>query len=174
MCRNFRSIKWHQKTFHKISWDYPFKSTWLGSTVHTPAPGLIVAFRKQNEIISLWKRASSQLEKRSPWEVSHFMLPFSYWLWLAVCKRQTNAILNKIMDLFHNEIISFCQCKATIRLAACMYDFKVWQIKSNTHGWCANIACPVFRARLRTKNNFFSGHLEYLNTFSVSPPSGHL
>jgi hypothetical protein len=23
--------------------------------------------------------------------------------------RQTNAILNRIMDLFHNEIISFCQ-----------------------------------------------------------------
>jgi hypothetical protein len=25
MCRNVRSIKWHQKTYHKISWDYPFK-----------------------------------------------------------------------------------------------------------------------------------------------------
>jgi hypothetical protein len=28
---------------------------------------LIVAFRWQNEIISLWKKASSQLIKRSPW-----------------------------------------------------------------------------------------------------------
>jgi hypothetical protein len=28
---------------------------------------LIVVFRRQNEIISLWKKASSQLEKRSPW-----------------------------------------------------------------------------------------------------------
>jgi hypothetical protein len=46
------------------------------------------------------------------------MLPFSYWLRLAVCKRQTNAILYKIMVLFHNEIILFCQWKATIRLAA--------------------------------------------------------
>jgi hypothetical protein len=27
MCRNVRSIEWHQKTYHKISWDYPFK--WL-------------------------------------------------------------------------------------------------------------------------------------------------
>jgi hypothetical protein len=25
MCSNFRSIEWHQKTYHKISWDYPFK-----------------------------------------------------------------------------------------------------------------------------------------------------
>jgi hypothetical protein len=102
---------------------------WLAAKTHTnnsiqpqvtvlPAPSLIVAFRRQNEIISLCKRASSQLEKRSPWEVSHYMLPFSYWLWLTVCKRQTNAILNKVMDLFHNEIISFCQWKATIRLAA--------------------------------------------------------
>jgi hypothetical protein len=40
----------------------------------------------------------------------------------TVCKRQTNAILNKIMDLFHNEIISFCQWKATIRLAAVGLD----------------------------------------------------
>jgi hypothetical protein len=70
-----------------------------------PAPSLMVAFRRQNGIISLWKRASSQLEKHSPWEVSHFMLPFSYWLWLTACKRQTNAILNKIMNLFHYEII---------------------------------------------------------------------
>jgi hypothetical protein len=37
---------------------------------------------------------------------------------LQTCKRQTNAILNKIMDLFRNKIISFCQWKATIRLAA--------------------------------------------------------
>jgi hypothetical protein len=70
------------------------------------AASLIVIFRRQKEIISLWKKASSQLEKRSPWEVLHYMLPFSYWLQLAVCKRQTNAILNKIMDHFHNEIIS--------------------------------------------------------------------
>jgi hypothetical protein len=28
------------------------------------------------------------------------------------------AFLNKIMDLFHNEIISFCQWKATIKLAS--------------------------------------------------------
>jgi hypothetical protein len=99
------------------------KATLLGRTgskIHrcTPGPNLIVAFGRQNEIISLWKRASSQLEKHSPSEVSHHTLPFSYWLWLTVCKRQTNAILNKIMDLFHNEIISFCQRKATIRLAA--------------------------------------------------------
>jgi hypothetical protein len=26
MCRNVRSIEWHQKTYHEISWDYPFKS----------------------------------------------------------------------------------------------------------------------------------------------------
>jgi hypothetical protein len=25
MCRNVRSIEWHQKTHHEISWDYPFK-----------------------------------------------------------------------------------------------------------------------------------------------------
>jgi hypothetical protein len=25
MCRNVRSIEWHQKTYNKISWDYPFK-----------------------------------------------------------------------------------------------------------------------------------------------------
>jgi hypothetical protein len=25
MCRNVRSIEWHQKTYHEISWDYPFK-----------------------------------------------------------------------------------------------------------------------------------------------------
>jgi hypothetical protein len=25
MCRNVRCIEWHQKTYHKISWDYPFK-----------------------------------------------------------------------------------------------------------------------------------------------------
>jgi hypothetical protein len=25
MCRNFRSIKWNQKTYHKNSWDYPYK-----------------------------------------------------------------------------------------------------------------------------------------------------
>jgi hypothetical protein len=25
MCRNVRSIDWHQKTYHEISWDYPFK-----------------------------------------------------------------------------------------------------------------------------------------------------
>jgi hypothetical protein len=79
---------------------------------------LIVAFRRQNEIISLWKKASSQLEKRLPWEVLHYTLPFSYWLRLAACKRQTNAILNKIMDLFHNEIISFCLRRATIKLAS--------------------------------------------------------
>jgi hypothetical protein len=24
MCRNVRSIDWHQKTYHEISWDYPF------------------------------------------------------------------------------------------------------------------------------------------------------
>jgi hypothetical protein len=24
MCRNVRSIEWHQKTYHEISWDYPF------------------------------------------------------------------------------------------------------------------------------------------------------
>jgi hypothetical protein len=92
-----------------------------------PAPSLIVAFRKQNEIISLWKRASSQLEKLSPWEVSHFMLPFSYWLWLTASKRQTNAILNKIMDLFHNEIISFCHWKATIRLASEFVGVSIFQ-----------------------------------------------
>jgi hypothetical protein len=88
-----------------------------------PGPNLIVAFFRQNEIISLWKRASSQLEKHSPWEVSHYMLPFSYWLRLTVCKRQTNAILNKIIDLFHNEIISFCQWKATLRLAAVLISY---------------------------------------------------
>jgi hypothetical protein len=34
MCRNVRSIKWHQKTYHEISWDYPFKTvsgSWSGS-----------------------------------------------------------------------------------------------------------------------------------------------
>jgi hypothetical protein len=25
MCINVRSIEWHQKTYHEISWDYPFK-----------------------------------------------------------------------------------------------------------------------------------------------------
>jgi hypothetical protein len=25
MCKNVRSIEWHQKTNHEISWDYPFK-----------------------------------------------------------------------------------------------------------------------------------------------------
>jgi hypothetical protein len=25
MCRNVWSIEWHQKTYHEISWDYPFK-----------------------------------------------------------------------------------------------------------------------------------------------------
>jgi hypothetical protein len=25
MCRNVRSIEWHKKTYHEISWDYPFK-----------------------------------------------------------------------------------------------------------------------------------------------------
>jgi hypothetical protein len=25
MCRYVRSIEWHQKTYHEISWDYPFK-----------------------------------------------------------------------------------------------------------------------------------------------------
>jgi hypothetical protein len=25
MCTNFRSIEWHQNTYLKISWDYPFK-----------------------------------------------------------------------------------------------------------------------------------------------------
>jgi hypothetical protein len=24
MCRNVRSIEWHQKTYHEISWDYLF------------------------------------------------------------------------------------------------------------------------------------------------------
>jgi alpha-glucosidase (family GH31 glycosyl hydrolase) len=24
MCRNVRSIEWHQKTYHEILWDYPF------------------------------------------------------------------------------------------------------------------------------------------------------
>jgi hypothetical protein len=33
MCRNVRSIEWHQKTYHKISWDYPFKHTNM-TTVH--------------------------------------------------------------------------------------------------------------------------------------------
>jgi hypothetical protein len=49
-------------------------------TSTTPVASLIVAFRRQNEMISLWKKASSQLEKHSPWEVLHYMLPFSYWL----------------------------------------------------------------------------------------------
>jgi hypothetical protein len=49
-----------------------------------------------------------------------------YVTWLTVCKRQTNAILNKIMDLFHNEIISFCLWKATVRLAeGYMYSFSL-------------------------------------------------
>jgi hypothetical protein len=26
MCRNVWSIEWHQKTYHEISWDYPFKA----------------------------------------------------------------------------------------------------------------------------------------------------
>jgi hypothetical protein len=25
MCINVGSIEWHQKTYHEISWDYPFK-----------------------------------------------------------------------------------------------------------------------------------------------------
>jgi hypothetical protein len=114
-----RKISCHCQTFYitrKIkSYDQLFKCRTLVILFLTYA--CVVAYLWQIEIISLWKRASSQLEKRSPWEVSHFMLPFSYWLWLTAFKRQTNAILNKIMDLFHNEIISFCQWKATIRLA---------------------------------------------------------
>jgi hypothetical protein len=27
MCINVGSIEWHQKTYHEISWDYPFKGT---------------------------------------------------------------------------------------------------------------------------------------------------
>jgi hypothetical protein len=27
MCRNVRSIELHQKTYHEISWDYPFKGS---------------------------------------------------------------------------------------------------------------------------------------------------
>jgi hypothetical protein len=26
ICRNFRSNEWHQKMYHKVSWDYPFKA----------------------------------------------------------------------------------------------------------------------------------------------------
>jgi hypothetical protein len=26
MCRNVLSIEWHQKKYHEISWDYPFKN----------------------------------------------------------------------------------------------------------------------------------------------------
>jgi hypothetical protein len=26
MCRNVRSIEWHQKTYHEISWDYTFNA----------------------------------------------------------------------------------------------------------------------------------------------------
>jgi hypothetical protein len=62
------------------------------------------------------------------------MLPFSYWLRLAVCKRQTNAILNKIIDLFHNEIISFCLRKATIKLAAAgLLSSLDYRIEPNFH-----------------------------------------
>jgi hypothetical protein len=37
MCRNVRPIKWHQKTYHKISWDYPFKG--LPNSQAALAPG---------------------------------------------------------------------------------------------------------------------------------------
>jgi hypothetical protein len=55
-----------------------------------PAPSLIVAFRWQHEIISLWKRASSQLRKRSLWYVSHYVFSFSYWLWITVPMQETD------------------------------------------------------------------------------------
>jgi hypothetical protein len=29
VCRNVRSIEWHQKTYHEISWDYPFNALYL-------------------------------------------------------------------------------------------------------------------------------------------------
>jgi hypothetical protein len=34
--RNLRSIKWHQKTYHIISWDYPFKVSLSNKYIEPP------------------------------------------------------------------------------------------------------------------------------------------
>jgi hypothetical protein len=41
MCRNVGSIEWHQKTYHEISWDYPFKAK--GKTSRPPGKQLFLA-----------------------------------------------------------------------------------------------------------------------------------
>jgi hypothetical protein len=33
MYRNVRSIEWQQKTYHEISWDYPFKLLYTNTDI---------------------------------------------------------------------------------------------------------------------------------------------
>jgi hypothetical protein len=57
MCRNVRSIEWHQKTYHEISWDYPFNVGW--------AAGF------EPELVKLHKKTKI---RSSEWEPHHIAL----------------------------------------------------------------------------------------------------
>jgi hypothetical protein len=69
MCRNVRSIDWHQKTYHEISWDYPFNH-WATtpSIVHivVTVRGCfwlkelrIVVYCTVNSVLGSWLRAKA-------------------------------------------------------------------------------------------------------------------